>query len=135
LQRLPPVLVLKQSSLGRPRISRVNAPFAIVDDLRSTPSFEPCIQVFFKDSNPSKCFVLIHIICLSAVLPDRQRNQITPELRRRMLIFLATRALERINELRTRHSDPQEQQWQLQSQLQALRGRAQCYTDAVVATD
>jgi hypothetical protein len=42
-----------------------------------------------------------------------------------MLVFLATRALERINELRTRRSALEEQRRQLQAQLRALRGHAQ----------
>ena len=47
------------------------------------------------------------------------------ELRERTLVFLATRALERINELREQRGALEEQRRQLQAQLRALRGHTQ----------
>jgi hypothetical protein len=57
--------------------------------------------------------------------PAASEAELREELKQRMLVFLATRALERINELRTRRSALEEQRRQLQAQLRALRGHAQ----------
>ncbi|MFO1371931.1 MAG: hypothetical protein U1F42_05905 [Candidatus Competibacteraceae bacterium] len=48
--------------------------------------------------------------------------ELRKELKQRMLIFLATRALENIQELRARREALEEQRRQLQAQLRALRG-------------
>ena len=151
LRRLPPALTLS----GRAWMAdpRVHAFFATADDLRSTLSLDPCIQAFFKDGNPSECFALMLMIKRETAtfgmalqgdmlvrevpqtvvsfshhrlfFPTASETGLRRELRRRTLIFLATRALERINELRTRRSDLEEQRRQLQAQLRALRGHTQ----------
>lgn len=57
--------------------------------------------------------------------PAISEKQLREDLQQRMLIFLATRALERINALRDQRSMLEEQRRRLQAQLRALRGHAQ----------
>ncbi|CDH45238.1 MAG: hypothetical protein IPL59_06500 [Candidatus Competibacteraceae bacterium] len=150
LRRLPPALAL--SSRAWMADPRVNAFFATADDLRSTLSLDPCIQSFFKDGNLSECFALMLMVKRETAtfgmalqgdmlvrevpqtvvsfshhrlfFPTASETGLRRELRQRTLIFLATRALEHIHELRTRRSDLEEQRRQLQAQLRALRGHA-----------
>jgi DNA-binding FrmR family transcriptional regulator len=150
LRRLPSALTLSRRAwMADPR---VNAFFATADDLRSTLSLDPCIQAFFKDGNSSECFALMLMVKRETAtfgmalqgdmlvrevpqtlvsfshhrlfFPIANETGLRRELRQRTLIFLATRALERINELRTRRSDLEERRRQLQAQLRAVRGHA-----------
>jgi hypothetical protein len=57
--------------------------------------------------------------------PAASEDALRRDLRQRTLVFLATRALERIGELRTRRGELEEQRRRLQAQLRALRGHAQ----------
>jgi hypothetical protein len=57
--------------------------------------------------------------------PAASEDELRRELRRRTLVFLATRALENIGELRTRRGDLEERRRRLQARLRALRGHAQ----------
>ncbi len=149
-RQLPPALTLSARAwAGDPR---VNAFFATADDMCSTLSLDPCIQAFFKDGNPSECFALMLMVkreteAFGAALegdmlvrevrqtkvsfsehrlyfPAASETGLRRDLRQRMLAFLASRARERIGELRTRRDALEEQRRQLRAQLQALRGQA-----------
>lgn len=151
LQQLPPAVLLDARAWSRD--PQVNAFFATVDDLRATLGDDPAIRAFFTDGDHTACFALMLMLkreteTFGAVLSgdqlvrDVRRIQVSfsrhrlffpavsearlrDELKQRMLVFLATRALERINDLRNRRSALEEQRRQLQAQLRALRGHAQ----------
>ena len=151
LQQLLPAVLLDAHAWSQD--PQVNAFFATVDDLRATLGDDPAIRAFFADSGHSQCFALMlmlkretetfgtvlrgdvlvrdvrqlqvsfsrHRLFFPAVSEARLRE----ELKQRMLVFLATRALERINELRDQRSMLEEQRRRLQAQLRALRSHAQ----------
>ncbi|MDV7402869.1 hypothetical protein RZS08_66210, partial [Arthrospira platensis SPKY1] len=54
--------------------------------------------------------------------PSASEDELRRDLRRRTLVFLATRALEHIGELRARRGELEEQRRRLQARLRALRG-------------
>ena len=56
--------------------------------------------------------------------PAASESELRKGLRQRMLVFLASRARERIDALRTRRDALEEQRRQLRAQLQALQGQA-----------
>ena len=151
LQQLPPAVLLDAHAWSQN--PQVNAFFATVDDLRTLLSEDPAIRAFFVDHGHMECFALMLMVkreteTFGSVLrgdvlvrdvrriqvsfsrqrlffPATSEIQLRTELKQRMLVFLATRALERINELRTRRSALEEQRRQLQAQLRAFRGYAQ----------
>ncbi|MFZ1827912.1 MAG: hypothetical protein WAW42_03915 [Candidatus Competibacteraceae bacterium] len=151
LQQLPLAVLLGARAWSRD--PQVNAFFATVDDVRATLGENPAIHTFFADDGHAECFALMLMVkreteTFGAVLsgdvvvrdvrrilvsfsqhrlffPAASEAELREELKQRMLVFLATRALERINELRTRRSALEEQRRQLQAQLRALRGHAQ----------
>ena len=151
LQQLPPAVLLNAHAWSQD--PQVNAFFATVEDLRATLGDDPAIRAFFVDSGRSQCFALMlmlkretetfgSVLRGDVLVRDVRRIQVSfsrhrlffpassearlrEELKQRMLVFLATRALEHINELRNRRSALEEQRRQLQAQLQALRGHAQ----------
>jgi hypothetical protein len=151
LQQLPLAVLLGARAWSRD--PQVNAFFATVDDVRATLGESPAIHTFFADGGHAECFALMLMVkreteTFGAVLsgdvvvrdvrrilvsfsqhrlffPAASEAELREELKQRMLVFLATRALERINELRTRRSALEEQRRQLQAQLRALRGHAQ----------
>jgi len=114
---------------------------------------DPGIQAFFKENNAANGFALMlmvkretetfgSVLNGDVLVHDVRRIQISfsrhrlffpavsearlrEELKQRMLVFLATRALERINELRDQRSMLEEQRRRLQAQLRALRSHAQ----------
>jgi len=148
LRQIPPAVALG----GHAWIQdpRVNAFFATKDDLRSTLGQNPRVRAFFEDATQRECFAWMLMVkrevetfgpALDGDMLVREVRQIRvsfsdhqlffpnaseaglrAELRERTLVFLATRALERINELRERRGALEEQRRQLQVQLRALRG-------------
>ncbi len=151
LRRLPPALTLGRRAWAMD--PRVNAFFATTDSLRAALELDPQVRAFFKESGQAECFALLLMVkreteTFGAALqgsllvrdvrqirvsfsdhqlffPAASESELRKELRRRMLVFLASRALERINELRERRGALEEQRRQLQAQLRALRGHAQ----------
>jgi hypothetical protein len=161
LQQLPPALPLSaQTWSANPQ---VNAFFANVQELRVTLGDEPAIRAYFADRGRSECFAFMLMLMretetFGSVLrgdvlvrdvrkiqvsfsrhrlsfPATSEARLRADLRQRTLIFLATRALERINELRTRRSELEEQRRQLQAQLRAFRGHAQGLPTLLAAED
>ncbi|MBE2219553.1 MAG: hypothetical protein IAE90_15185 [Ignavibacteria bacterium] len=161
LQQLPLAVLLGARAWSRD--PQVNAFFATVDDVRATLGESPAIHTFFTDGGHAECFALMLMVkreteTFGAVLsgdvvvrdvrrilvsfsqhrlffPAASEAELREELKQRMLVFLATRALERINELRTRRSALEEQRRQLQAQLRALRGHAQGLRPLVSTND
>jgi len=161
LRRLPPALTLSRRTWAAD--PRVNAFFATAGDLRSALSLDPSIQAFFKDGDPAECFALMLMVKRETAtfgmalqgdmlvreipqtvvsfshhqlfFPTASETGLRRELRQRTLIFLATRALERINELRAGRSDLEEQRRQLQAQLRALRGHARGLQPMLLSAD
>ncbi len=151
LQQLPPAVLLDAHAWSQD--PQVNAFFATVDDLRTLLSEDPAIRTFFVDPGHTECFALMLMVkretetfgsvlrgdvlvrdvrCIQVsfsqqrlFFPAVSEARLREELKQRMLVFLATRALERINELRTRRSALEEQRRQLQAQLRAFRGHVQ----------
>ena len=151
LQQLPPAIMLDAHAWSRD--PQVNAFFATADDLRTMLAEDPGIQAFFKENNAANGFALMlmvkretetfgSVLNGDVLVHDVRRIQISfsrhrlffpavsearlrEELKQRMLVFLATRALERINELRDQRSMLEEQRRRLQAQLRALRSHAQ----------
>ncbi len=151
LQQLPPAITLDARAWSRD--PQVNAFFATADDLRTMLAEDPGIQAFFKESSAANGFALMlmvkretetfgSVLNGDVLVHDVRRIQISfsrhrlffpavsearlrEELKQRMLVFLATRALERINELRDQRSMLEEQRRRLQAQLRALRSHAQ----------
>jgi hypothetical protein len=151
LQQLPPAINLDARAWSRD--PQVNAFFATADDLRTMLAEDPGIQAFFKENNAANGFALMlmvkretetfgSVLNGDVLVHDVRRIQISfsrhrlffpavsearlrEELKQRMLVFLATRALERINELRDQRSLLEEQRRRLQAQLRALRSHAQ----------
>ena len=148
LNQIPPAVALG----GRAWIQdpRVNAFFATKDDLRSTLGQNPRVRAFFEDGAQRECFAWMLMVKREVeafgpaldgdmlvrevrqirvsfsdhqlFFPNASETALRAELRERTLVFLATRALERINELRERRGALEEQRRQLQVQLRALRG-------------
>lgn len=151
LQQLLPAVLLDAHAWSQD--PQVNAFFATVDDLRATLGDDPAIRAFFADSGHSQCFALMlmlkretetfgTVLRGDVLVRDVRQLQVSfsrhrlffpaiseaglrEELKQRMLVFLATRALERINELRDQRSMLEEQRRRLQAQLRALRSHAQ----------
>ena len=161
LRRLPPALVLGGRAWAMD--PRVNAFFATTDSLRATLSLDPQVQTFFKENRQAECFALLLMVKRETetfgaawesgllvrdvrqirvsfsehqfFFPAASESELRKELRRRMLVFLASRALERINELRERRGTLEERRRQLQAQVRALRGHAQGLRPLLSATD
>lgn len=161
LQQLPSAVTL--GSRVWTTDPRVNAFFATVDTLRSTLSLDPGLRDFFKDGNATECFALMLMVKRETAtfgmglqgdmvvrevpqtivsfsnhrlfFPTASEAGLRRVLRQRMLIFLATRALEHIHELRTQRGDLEEQRRQLQAQLRAIRGHAQGLRPMLSSTD
>ena len=130
---------------------QVNAFFATAADVRTTLSEDAQIQAFFAENDGRECFALLLMVkreteTFGTVLegdmlvrevrqiqvsfsqhrlffPAASEAKLRLELKQRMLVFLASRAQERINELRTGRGALEEQRRQLQAQLQAWRMR------------
>ncbi|HRD64563.1 MAG TPA: hypothetical protein PKY50_00235 [Candidatus Competibacter sp.] len=161
LRQIPPAVALGGQSWARD--PRVNAFFATQDDLRFTLGHNPRLRSFFEDKDHRECFALMLMVkreietfgsALDGDMLVREVRQIRisfsnhqlffpnvseaklrRELRERTLIFLATRALERINELRERRGNLEERRRQLQVQLRALRGHARGLQPLLSSTD
>lgn len=148
IRQLPAPLTL--SSRAWSVDPQVNAFFATVSDLRTVLSLSRRVHAFFATTQYAECFAFLlmakreietfgtalkgdmlvrdvprtqvsfaehHI-----VFPSASESELRRDLKQRMLIFLATRALENIHELRTRREALEEQRRQLQAQLRAFRG-------------
>lgn len=150
LRQLPPALVLNPQAWAKD--PQVNAFFATAADVRTMLGESTAIHNFFAENGSSECFALMLMLkretetfgpTLSGevIVRDVRRIQVSfskhrlffpatseawlrQELQQRILVFLATKALERINELRTTRSELEEQRRQLQAQLRAYRGHA-----------
>lgn len=161
LRQIPPAAVLG----GRAWIQdpRVNAFFATKDDLVATLSHNPRLRAFFEGSDHRECFALMLMVKREVetfgpaldgdmlvrevrqirvsfsdhqfFFPSTSEAKLRRELRERMLVFLAIRALERINELREQRGRLEEQRRQLQVQLRALRGHTQGLRPLLSSTD
>ena len=132
---------------------RVNAFFATAADLRATLSQNTAVQEFFQQPGlPEEGFALMLMVkqeteTLGTALagdllirevrrtvvsfskhhlyfPAASEAGLRRELRQRMLVFLASRARERIDALRVQRDALEEQRRQARAQLQALRGQA-----------
>lgn len=151
LQQLPPAITLDGRAWSLD--PQVNAFFATANDLRTMLAEDPGIQTFLKESGATTGFALMlmikretetfgSVINGDVLVRDVRRIQVSfsrhrlffpaisearlrEELKQRMLVFLATRALERINELRDQRSMLEEQRRRLQAQLRALRSHVQ----------
>jgi hypothetical protein len=149
LRRLPPPVTLAGRVWSID--PHVNAFFATANDLRETLG-QPAVRAFFQ-GGARECFALMLMVKREAeslgmglrgdvlvrevrqtvvsfsrhqlFFPAASEDELRRELRQRTLVFLATRALEHISELRTRRGDLEEQRRRLQAQLRALRGHAQ----------
>lgn len=150
LQQLPPALALTPQAWAQN--PQVNAFFATVADLQTMLAEDATIQKFCAESQASECFALMLMVKRESeafgpvlngdvVVRDVRRVQVSfskhrlffpapsekrlrEELKQRILVFLATKALERINELRSTRAELEEQRRQLQAQLRAYRGHA-----------
>ncbi|MFO7641362.1 MAG: hypothetical protein R6X17_08885 [Candidatus Competibacteraceae bacterium] len=148
LRRMPPPVTLASRVWAID--AQVNALFATANDLRETLD-QPAIRAFFQTS-ARECFALMLVVKRETesfgmglsgdmlvreirqtvvsfsrhqlFFPAASENELRRELRRRTLVFLATRALENIGELRTRRGDLEERRRRLQARLRALRGHA-----------
>jgi ElaB/YqjD/DUF883 family membrane-anchored ribosome-binding protein len=149
-RQLPPALALSARTWASD--ARVNAFFATAADLRATLSQSPAIREFFQQpGQPEECFALMLMIKRETetfgtamagdllvrevrqiqvsfaehrlYFPAASETELRRDLRRRMLVFLASRARERIGELRARRDALEEQRRQLRAQLQALQGQ------------
>lgn len=152
VRQLPPALTLSARTWASD--PQVNAFFATTADLRATLSQPRSVRDFFQQSGqPEECFALMLMVkreteTFGSVLegellvrearqirvsfsdhrlffPNASETDLRRELRERMVVFLATRALERINQLRERREKLEEQRRQLRAQLRALQGHAQ----------
>ena len=130
---------------------QVNAFFATANDLREALD-QPAIRSFFQ-GRARECFALMLMVRRETesfgmglrgdvlvrevrqtlvnfsrhqlFFPSTSEDGLRRELRQRTVVFLATRALERIGDLRARRGDLEEQRRRLQAQLRALRGHSQ----------
>lgn len=151
LQQLPAAVALDDHAWAND--PQVNAFFATASDVQTTLSQNASIQAFFAGNPAPECFALLLMIkqeteTFGTVLegealvrevrqirvsfshhqlffPTASEAELRRELKQRMLMFLATRAQERINELRTRRGALEEQRRQLQAQLRAWRMQGQ----------
>ena len=150
-RQLPPALTLSARAWASD--PRVNAFFATATDLRAMLSQSWSVRAFFQQpGQPEECFALLLMVkretgtfgsALEGDLlirevrqiqvsfsehrlhfPAARETELRQDLRQRMLVFLASRARERIDALRTRRDTLEEQRRQLRAQLQALQGQA-----------
>jgi hypothetical protein len=151
LRQIPPATAL----CGRAWVEdpRVNAFFATKDDLIATLSQNQRLRTFFEGGDHRECFALMLMVKREAetfgpafngdmlvrevrqirvsfsdhqfFFPNTSEARLRRDLRERMLVFLAIRALERIGELREQRGMLEEQRRRLQVQLRALRGHGQ----------
>ncbi len=148
LRQMPPALALSDRAWSQN--PQVNAFFATAADLRTFLSENQGIRAFFaQHPRSTACFALLLMIKqeletfgmgLQGELIARDTRQIQisfsehglffpatseaglrQELKRRLLLFLATRALELINGIRAQRGALEEQYRQLQAQLRALK--------------
>lgn len=161
LRQIPPAVALGGHAWSRD--PRVNAFFATKDDLRSTLGQNARVRAFFKDGAHPECFAWMLMVKREVetfgsaldgdmlvrevrqirvsfsghqlFFPNASEAELRKELRERTLVFLATRALERINGLRERRGALEEQRRQLQVQLRALRGHARGLRPLLSSTD
>ena len=147
LRQLPAAITL--SGYAWARDPQVNAFFATAADVRVALSEDARIRTFFAENAGPECFALLLMVkreseTFGTVLegemlvrevrqiqisfsqhrlffPAASEAELRLELKQRMLVFLATRAQERINELRTGRGALEEQRRQLQAQLRAWR--------------
>ncbi|HRY16025.1 MAG: hypothetical protein KDJ31_09550 [Candidatus Competibacteraceae bacterium] len=161
LQQLPPAITLDAQTWSRH--PEVNAFFATVDDLRKMLAEDSGLQHFFQESGAERGYALMLMVkreteTFGAALrgdvlvrdvrqirvsfskhrlffPTTSEKRLREDLQQRMLAFLATRALERINEIRDRRSWLEEQRRRLQAQLRALRSHAQGLQPLLSAVD
>ncbi|MBZ4194737.1 MAG: hypothetical protein LAE24_10595 [Candidatus Contendobacter sp.] len=151
LQQLPAAVALDGHAWAND--PQVNAFFATADEVRTTLSQDVPIQAFFAENRGTECFALLLMVKQEAetfgtvlegemlvrevrqirvsfshhrlFFPAASEAELRQELKQRMLVFLASRAQERINELRTGRGALEEQRRQLQAQLRAWRMQGQ----------
>ncbi|MCB1776274.1 MAG: hypothetical protein KDI50_02450, partial [Candidatus Competibacteraceae bacterium] len=161
LQQLPPAMTLDAHAWSRH--PEVNAFFATADDLRKTLAEDSGLQHFFQESGAERGYALMLMVkreteTFGAALrgdvlvrdvrqirvsfskhrlffPATSEKRLREDLQQRMLAFLATRALERINTIRDQRSRLEEQRRRLQAQLRALRSHAQGLQPLLSAVD
>ncbi|MCB1919946.1 MAG: hypothetical protein KDJ28_08205 [Candidatus Competibacteraceae bacterium] len=161
LKQLPPAITLDAHAWSRH--PEVNAFFATVDDLRKMLAEDSGLRLFFQESGAERGYALMLMVkreteTFGAALrgdvlvrdvrqirvsfskhrlffPTISEKRLREGLQQRMLVFLATRALERINEIRDQRSSLEEQRRRLQAQLRALRSHAQGLQPLLLSTD
>ena len=149
-RQLPPALILSARTWASD--PQVNAFFATAADLRATLNQSRSVRAFFQQpGQPQECFALLLMVKREAGtfgsalegdmlirevrqiqvsfsehrlhFPAATETELRQDLRQRMLVFLASRAREHIDELRTRRDALEEQRRQLRAQLQALQSQ------------
>jgi hypothetical protein len=161
LQQLPAAVALDGHAWTND--PQVNAFFATASDVQITLSQNAPIQAFFAGNHEPECFALLLMVKQEAetfgtaldsgmlirevrqirvsfshhhlFFPAASEAELRRELKQRMLVFLATRAQERINELRTGRGALEEQRRQLQAQLRAWRMQGQGLRPLLSSTD
>lgn len=161
LQQLPAALALDGHAWAND--PQVNAFFATAADVQTVLSEDAPIQAFFAESHAPECFALLLMVKQEVdtfgtaldgemlvrevrqirvsfsqhhlFFPTASEAELRRELKQRMLVFLATRAQERINELRTGRGALEEQRRQLQAQLRAWRMQGQGLRPLLSSTD
>lgn len=150
LQQLPPAMPLSAQSWSQN--PQVNAFFATAGDLRTVLGEASNIQKFFTNQPHEQCFALMLMLKRESetfgpvlngdvlvrevrriqvsfakhqlLMPAASEPELREELKQRMLIFLAKRASERLQQLRERRSTLEELRRQLHAQLRTLRMQA-----------
>ena len=161
LQQLPTAVTLGRCAWVKD--PQVNAFFATATDVRGVLSADMRVRTFFANNDRLECFALLLMVkreieTFGTVLagemlvrevrqtqvsfshhqlffPAASEAELRRELKQRMLVFLATRAQERINELRTRRGTLEEQRRQLQAQVRAWRMQGQGLRPLLSSTD
>ena len=151
LQQLPAAIVLDGHAWANDL--QVNAFFATAADVRTVLSEDAQVRAFFAEHPGPECFALLLMVKQEVetfgtamdgemlvrevrqirvsfshhhlFFPTASEAELRRELKQRMLMFLATRAQDRINELRTGRGALEEQRRQLQAQLRAWRMQGQ----------
>jgi hypothetical protein len=151
LQQLPAAVTLDGHAWATD--PQVNAFFATAAEVRTALSEDARVRTFFAENAGAECFALLLMVKREAetfgtvlegemlvrevrqihisfsqhrlFFPAASEAELRLELKQRMLVFLATRAHERINELRTGRGALEEQRRQLQAQLRAWRMQGQ----------
>jgi len=161
LQQLPAAVTLGRHAWVKD--PQVNAFFATATDVRVALSEDARVRTFFAEHDRPECFALLLMVKREAetfgtvlegemlvrevrqihisfshhqlFFPTASEAELRLQLKQRMLVFLATRAQERISELRTGRGALEEQRRQLQAQLRAWRMQGQGLRPLLSSTD